>query len=290
MNKYLYLIKKLKIKPWIKYWLIKQTEFKGVLSGILEGTSFYLTDSLNMKFKMFKIYGRTTQESTTGKNLFNEVQLLEATDWQVNNGVYSGTIDNWFSKFKNGFTGLSFETNTQYTISLKGYTTGGTPRIKIVYTDSTSSTLAISASSMTEYSITSTSGKTISSVQADFGSGSAQTLSLSEIQIEKGTSKTSFEPYTGGEPAPNPNYPQDIKNTGDNGSVNEKVSNSDGTQEQNISFPLAEGQKLMEGDYLADDGVHHKMGEVVLDGTENWVNYTSSYDGRFYCTTKHFRR
>lgn len=42
-------------------------------------------------------------------------------------------------------------------------------------------------------------------------------------------------------------------------------------QEQNITFPLAQGQKLMEGDYLADDGVHHVRGETVLDGTEFWT-------------------
>lgn len=37
---------------------------------------------------------------------------------------------------------------------------------------------------------------------------------------------------------------------------------------QTATFPLAEGQKLMEGSYLADDGTHHKRKQVVLDGTE----------------------
>ena len=43
-------------------------------------------------------------------------------------------------------------------------------------------------------------------------------------------------------------------------------------EEQTLSFPLAEGQKFMEGDYLADDGVHHKRIERVFDGSddENW--------------------
>lgn len=38
-------------------------------------------------------------------------------------------------------------------------------------------------------------------------------------------------------------------------------------------FPLAEGQKLMEGSYLADDGVHNVRKQVVLDGSddENWT-------------------
>lgn len=42
-------------------------------------------------------------------------------------------------------------------------------------------------------------------------------------------------------------------------------------QEQIVYFPLAEGQKLYEGSYLADDGIHNVRGQVVLDGTENWA-------------------
>ena len=41
-------------------------------------------------------------------------------------------------------------------------------------------------------------------------------------------------------------------------------------QSQTITFPLSEGQKLMKGDYLADDGIHHTRKQVELDGTENW--------------------
>lgn len=44
-------------------------------------------------------------------------------------------------------------------------------------------------------------------------------------------------------------------------------------QEQAEYFPLSEGQKLMEGSYLADDGIHHKRNQVVLDGSddEGWT-------------------
>lgn len=51
-------------------------------------------------------------------------------------------------------------------------------------------------------------------------------------------------------------------------------------QSQAINFPLSEGQRLMKGDYLADDGIHHKRGQVVLDGSddENWSNQGGEYD------------
>lgn len=46
-------------------------------------------------------------------------------------------------------------------------------------------------------------------------------------------------------------------------------------QEQKIDFPLSEGQKLYEGSYLADDGIHHKRKQIVFDGSddENWRFY-----------------
>ena len=47
-------------------------------------------------------------------------------------------------------------------------------------------------------------------------------------------------------------------------------------QEQNILFPLAQGQKLMLGDYLAADGIHHVRKQIELDGTEDWKYYTGS--------------
>ena len=47
-------------------------------------------------------------------------------------------------------------------------------------------------------------------------------------------------------------------------------------QEETVTFPLSEGQKLMQGDYLADDGIHHVRKQVELDGTEDWKYYTGS--------------
>ena len=56
-------------------------------------------------------------------------------------------------------------------------------------------------------------------------------------------------------------------------------------QEQKVDFPLSEGQKLMEGSYLAN-GIHHKRKQVVLDGSgdENWVIWKASLTNveRFY--------
>ncbi len=50
--------------------------------------------------------------------------------------------------------------------------------------------------------------------------------------------------------------------------------------EQTISFPLAQGQKLMEGDYLEDDGVHHvrKQTKITEDNIDIVLSYGVYYD------------
>lgn len=51
-------------------------------------------------------------------------------------------------------------------------------------------------------------------------------------------------------------------------------------------FPLAEGQKLYEGSYLADDGIHNKRKQYVITGQEDWflgTQYRPEYGTRFDC-------
>lgn len=59
---------------------------------------------------------------------------------------------------------------------------------------------------------------------------------------------------------------------GDYSNVNIELNNA---KKQAILFPFKKGQRLMEGDYLAEDGIHHKRKQTVLDGTENWVTLTA---------------
>ena len=49
-------------------------------------------------------------------------------------------------------------------------------------------------------------------------------------------------------------------------------------QQQTATFPLSEGQKLMLGDYLAADGIHHIRKQIELDGTENIIVNQATYN------------
>ena len=50
-------------------------------------------------------------------------------------------------------------------------------------------------------------------------------------------------------------------------------------------FPLAEGKKLMEGSYLADDGIHHNFKEGLANGTSTTFE-DAKENGKFYCNKK----
>ena len=54
---------------------------------------------------------------------------------------------------------------------------------------------------------------------------------------------------------------------------------------QVVTFPLAEGQKLMEGSYLADDGIHHNFKEGLANGTSTTFE-DAKENGKFYCNQK----
>ena len=61
-------------------------------------------------------------------------------------------------------------------------------------------------------------------------------------------------------------------------------------KEQTYTFPLGT-QRMYLGDYLADDGIHHVRGVMTFDGSENWYDYTPTYEGYYTgYTSKHFGR
>jgi hypothetical protein len=59
---------------------------------------------------------------------------------------------------------------------------------------------------------------------------------------------------------------------------NEKTTSEEHKQ-QIIVFPFKKGQRLMEGDYLAEDGIHHKRKQIVINNNCNIWNVTIQDNG-----------
>ena len=85
---------------------------------------------------------------------------------------------------------------------------------------------------------------------ASSGHDSSQgvTTTIKEIQLEKGTTATPYEPYTGGKPSPSPEYPQEIKNSG---------KWNEGTQKYEVDVKVTGRNlfngKLSKGKFITDD-------------------------------------
>lgn len=56
------------------------------------------------------------------------------------------------------------------------------------------------------------------------------------VQYEIGSAPTEYEPYTGGKPSPNPEYPQEIKSVGDNEGIETTVYGKNLINQPNVEF------------------------------------------------------
>lgn len=87
-------------------------------------------------------------------------------------------------------------------------------------------------------------------------------------QLERGTVATPYVPY----------HSLELKVT------NGLEETDENYQEQVATFPLGE-EKLMEGSYLADDGIHHNFKEGLANGTSTTFE-DAKENGKFYCNQK----
>ena len=159
------------------------------------------------------------------KNLFNYTKYLNlVTNYEYEDGVYH-------------CKSILLKPNTQYTVSFptKEATSivlliNNTPHVNDIGYFDTRKT------SDTKIFTTDSTGNLYIGVLYSSDSAVNDLLENLHLQIEEGTTATSYVPH----------------------------------QEQNYPFTFSEGQRAMQGTQLLDDGIHHKRARVVLDGTENW--------------------
>jgi len=181
-------------------------------NGTAEGTNVQITDSSNLPIEDGMLKGNTSQETTTGKNLFKPI--ANATKQGVTltyNEDGSYTLDG------------TADANTSFYITNLGYGSGTYVMSANNQTINSSVILqAETSSGNVNFSLDATN-KSISFIKDDINVltiviNNGAVLNNFKIfpQLELGSSATSFEKYTGGQPSPNPDYKQDIHTvTGD---------------------------------------------------------------------------
>lgn len=182
------------------------------------GNPAIMSDTLkNNPMNEMKVYGWSKQETTKGKNLFDFSRL-------VSDGV------NAIDYEKQTITVPAKTNNTGYNQTLRDLCPGITPGTYVL--------------SMKRSNPESNRGSYFLEAEKDFLENTPTELTdalldnhiawynnpdsevenvFSEIQIETGTEATDYEPYTGGQPSPSPDYPQQIVSAGSDGKIGVEV-------------------------------------------------------------------
>ena len=112
-----------------------------------------------------------------------------------------------------------------------------------------------------------------------FGTLGSETDVFQNIQLETGSQATSYEPYTGGIPAPSPSYPMLISVV----TGAQTVTIGDGVSSEDFTISLSSIELCKIGDYQddiyrsGDDWyVHKEVGKAIFNGTESWSGGTST--------------
>lgn len=212
------------------YLTVTQGEITG--SGkevMLEGTTEDLLD--------FVILGDTSQQTYTGKNLFNvqngsykSVTMTVNADGSIN---LSGTAsaNAYLINLTKPITLM--ENGATYICSWSGadsLPSGVEIRLGINNGNSWVRNLmsAMSGTTKSRTLTANTDGGDSIRCEIYVANGSNASVSNIKIQLEKSSTATPFEPYVGGVPAPNPSYPQEVRTV--NGNINFDFSGPSGVK------------------------------------------------------------
>lgn len=237
----------------------------------------HITDSDNGKIQDMMLYGKSEQFTTTGKNL---IKIKDGT--QTTRGITT-TAKDGVIVLKGTATESGWAILTVDSFVLDGMcilSSNITANIRVTVANKSFKTVLEQGKSAT------LENAEVSKVCFTIAKGKTYDISNILIQIEKGSVATSYEPYTGGNPSPNPSYPQEIKSV-----VNPivKLSNKDGTQFETVTLPYtlnaipvsSGGNVTINGRQYVADYVDVERGKLVkmvdsskLDNTQSIVNKT----------------
>ena len=179
-----------------------------------------LKDALKYKVFEFLVHGKTQQETTTGKNLFDytTVRSTSGLTTTINSDgsiTTKGTpTESYIKLVLEKDYNDKLDDGETYTISqdVAGYIY---LQIYAVPKDGGSTIYYASSNSQTRKEVSFTVNKSIYDYRFTLQSGLIADVGedinfTAKFQLEKGSKATEFEKYTGGQPSSNPDYPQEI--------------------------------------------------------------------------------
>jgi hypothetical protein len=171
------------------------------------GANITLNDTANAPMRITLGSTALEQETTTGKNKMpyslynaNDNRELLLKNLVLPSGTYTISFD---------LESKELGTNTSFQVVMGLYYENISPNDTTLITINSSTTLGRkSVTFTTTDNVILNSASNIRIGLTNYNNGAR--AKLNNIQIESGSTATTYEPYTGGIPAPNPSYPQDI--------------------------------------------------------------------------------
>ena len=165
----------------------------------------------------YKISGNSYQQTYTGKNLIDYETAYNTGNFTIEDGIVSGEA----VKFLDVNFDLSEYVGEEVTASVLSKVSSETLRSEIrvirnggsgyVYLDSEMRGTSTTDFQRLELTFTVNEGDQL---QIAYGTGGGEIIYIKDFQLEIGNKVTTYEPYVGGIPAPNPDYPQEIESVG----------------------------------------------------------------------------
>ena len=243
----------------------RRTLGKGVYKKTVEGNPAIAQGSLARRYPVITMQGWTEQDSTTGAQLFDG--KWESGFLNVTNGEDVPDIDS----IRTGF--IKLKNNASYYFSFPEKN----DYYPLLY-DKNKSFIRYLGLKLGDFSFTTDNNTEFIRI-AQY----KNTSMVENVMLNEGSTALPYEPYTGGQPSPNPDYPQPITSAGKYDEETQKweyeiaIANEQTDPDKNQTVTLTSDRQLTKWDKLEKRngvwGWAYKSAEVVLDGSEDWEIY-----------------
>lgn len=220
-----------------------------------------------------EVAGKSEQVQMTGVNLFDVVHVDNIKGVASGDELYYAQVGKnsaWVESTKIPFAG---ESSTIYTLSAKVKCgTATNLGIAFCYSDGTfEMSNRVNDATYGEVKVTSKADKIVNGFGFIYVSADTSGY-IKDIQLQKGSTATAYEPYTGGAPSPSPDYPQDIISTG-TVSTGAQMLNVDTIAQGMISTET--GAESESSVFVRSDYIPVKPGDYILsgDGLKPYFNH-----------------
>lgn len=225
------------------------------------GTPVEVNDSAEMQLQGLRLYGKSKQVVTTGKNLSSikscqlstNIVKSKIVSWTKKNRIYF-SCDTENVENSNAYIGVNYYDKNRESLGENG---------AVILCDGTRKEAIFSGSEAGSNS-TNVDLTTVEyiSVKVGLPSSAVQTSFIDNIML-CGEANQPYEPYTGGKTSPSPDYPQEIVSSGENRSIGVEITGKNYVNKSQF-----------EASYEHKDGYY--CGEIYLQYTNTKLYYDIS--------------